>query len=285
MAAAEQVTAACAHHAEGPVWDPATALLHWVDMLAGDVLTMDPGDGRIRRVHVGDVAAAVRPRSHGGLVVAVERGFGTLDPHEQAYTPLVELWTDPGVRMNEGGCDPQGRFYCGSMAYDESPGRGTLYCLDTDRTARRVLGDVTISNGIVWSLDGAQVYYVDTPTHRIDVFDHDPATGELSDRRPLVHVDPEHGAPDGLTQDADGGLWVALWGGGAVHRYTLDGRLDAVVEVGPRQVTACTFAGPGLTDLYITTSRDKLSAPEPAAGALFRYRPGVRGTPVRPYGG
>jgi sugar lactone lactonase YvrE len=187
--------------------------------------------------------------------------------------------------MNEGGCDPQGRFYCGSMAYDETSGAGSLYCLETDGAARRVVDGVTISNGIVWSLDGTQVYYVDTPTQRVDVFDHDPVTGELSGRRPVVHIDPAVGAPDGLTQDAEGGLWVALWGGGAVHRYTLDGRLDAVVEVGPLQVTACAFGGADLDELYITTSRDKLSAPEPAAGAVFGHRPGVRGVPVRTYGG
>jgi len=285
MATAEQVTDACAYHAEGPMWNPSTGLLHWVDMLAGDVLTMDPANGQITRVHVGEVAAAVRPRSRGGLVVAVERGFGFLDPGTERFTPVVELWTDPGVRMNEGGCDPQGRFYCGSMAYDKTPGAGALYCLDTDGSARRVLDGVTISNGIVWSLDGTQVYYIDTPTQSIDVFEHDPATGELSDRRPVVHIDPEVGAPDGLTQDAEGGLWVALWGGGAVRRYTLDGRLDEVVDVGPRQVTACTFGGPDLDELYITTSRENLSDPEPAAGSLFGHRPGVRGVPVRPYGG
>jgi sugar lactone lactonase YvrE len=282
----EQVTESCAYHGEGPVWDFDAGVLHWVDMLAGDVLTLDTGSGAVARMAVGEVAAALRPRAQGGLVIANERGFCLLDRGETRPRQVAEAWTDPAVRMNEGGCDPQGRFYCGSMAYDASPGRGALYRFDTDGSVSQVLDAVTISNGIAWTHDGTHVYYIDSPTQRVDVFDFEPDEGRFRDRRPVVEVDADDGLPDGMTLDAEGGLWVAIYNGGAVHRYTPEGRLDAVVEPGPRRVTACTFGGDDLGDLYITTSREGLSPDEqPTAGALFRCRPGVQGVPALTYAG
>jgi len=282
---AEQVTEPVAHHGEGPVWDPRTETLYWVDMLAGDVLALH-GPADVRRVHVGDIAAAVRPRRDGGFVIAVERGFAVVDESWVPVRPMVEAITEPGVRMNEGSCDPQGRFYCGSMAYDAAPGRGALYRLDPGGSLAMVLPSVSISNGLAWSARGDRVYYVDTPTQRVDVFDFDPETGRLTGRRPFVEIPPEQGAPDGITLDAEGGLWVALWDGGAVHRYGPDGHIDAVVELPARRVTACCFGGPGLDDLYITTSREGVAAGEqPSAGALFRCRPGVRGLPTLTFAG
>ncbi|GIG93391.1 SMP-30/gluconolactonase/LRE family protein [Plantactinospora endophytica] len=283
MVDATQVTDPCCRHGEGPVWDPGTDRLLWVDMLAGDVLTTAPGTEQVARHHVDTVAAVVRPRAAGGYLVAVERGFVLTDDQFRTVRRLPDLWTDPDLRMNEGGCDPAGRFYCGSMAYDSRPGAGALYRLDADLVARRVLADVTISNGLAWSADGSLAYYVDTPTQRVDVFDYDPENAVLTDRRPFVRIDPSDGAPDGLTLDAEGGVWVALWGGAEVRRYAPDGALDVRIPLPARQVTACTFGGPGLRDLYITTSRLGLADPEPAAGALFRASPGVAGLPVVPF--
>jgi sugar lactone lactonase YvrE len=286
MTTAEQVTEALAYHGEGPVWDVHRGAIRWVDMLAGDVLTTDPASGQTSRLHVDTVAAAMRPRAGGGLVVGVERGFCLVDADESGPQQPVEVWTDTTVRMNDGGCDPQGRFYCGSMAYDQAPGRGSLYRLDPNGDVRRVLDDATISNGIAWSHDGASVYYVDTPTQRVDVFDFDADTGELSGRRPVVQVDPEQGAPDGMTLDAEGGIWVALYGGGAVHRYSPEGKLDEVIELEPRKVTACTFGGEGFDELFITTSRENLpDDADPTAGALFRCSPGVTGVPPNEFRG
>jgi len=173
--------------------------------------------------------------------------------------------------MNDGGCDPLGRFYCGSMATDESTGAGKLYRLDADLTVTVVLDGVTISNGLAWSRDGGTAYYVDSATQRIDQF-----TGDLADRRPFVTVPKEAGTPDGLCLDAEGGVWVALWDGGAVHRYGPDGSLDAVIPMPVTRPTACAFGGPDLADLYITTSRPSADDPKPS-GALFRARPGVTG--------
>jgi sugar lactone lactonase YvrE len=186
--------------------------------------------------------------------------------------------------MNEGGCDPDGRFWCGSMAYDQRPGAAALYRLDPDGQVHRVLEGVTISNGLDWSPDGSLAYYDDTATHRVDVFDYDRETG-LTARRPFVRL-PDDGNPDGLTVDAEGGVWVALFGSGVVHRYTSAGVLDVVVEVPAAQVTACTLGGPRLDQLFVTTSREGLGPDDdPLAGALFRADVGVPGQPVREFTG
>ena len=147
-----------------------------------------------------------------------------------------------------------------------------------------MLDGVTISNGLEWSPDGSRAYYDDTATHRVDVFDYDRDTG-LTGRRPFV-VLPDDGNPDGLTVDAEGGVWVALFGSGAVQRYTPDGVLDQVVELPTPQVTACTFGGPELDQLFITTSREGMApGDDPLAGCLFRADVGVAGLPVREFAG
>jgi sugar lactone lactonase YvrE len=281
---AEQFTDVCTYHGEGPIWDSVSGQLRWVDMLNGDILTQAP-DGSISRQHVDKIAAALRPRAGGGLVVAIEHGFVLLDADGQAG-PAAIAFTDPTIRMNDGGVDRQGRFFCGSMPYDQDGPRGVFYRFDPDLTITEVFGNVTISNGVAWTTAGDTMYYIDTPTHRVDVFDYDPATGTPSNRRPLVHIDPDQGAPDGLCLDAEGGVWVALHRGHAVHRYTAGGQLDQVVELVPSQVTACTFGGPDLADLYITTSRENLpDGAEPQAGALFHVSPGVRGLPLGTFAG
>jgi sugar lactone lactonase YvrE len=278
---AEQLTDPVAYHAEGPVWSPAWGGLRWVDMLAGDVLAL-ASDGSVERRHVGSVCAAIRPRRQGGSVLGLERGFA-LEETDGTLTVLDELWTDENVRMNEGACDPDGRFYCGSMAYDKRPGAGALYRLDPDRSVHIVLADLTISNGLDWSPDGTLAYYNDTDTFRVDVFDYDRDAG-LTGRR--AFADTGTARPDGLTVDAKGGVWVALSNGGAVSRYAPDGVLDAVVELPVTKVTACTFGGPKLDELFITTSREGLEpGDEPVAGSLFRAAVGVEGLPVREFAG
>jgi sugar lactone lactonase YvrE len=268
-----------AFHGEGPVWIDGLRL---VDMLAGDIVALDR-DGTVReRLRVGAVAAAFRPRRDGGLVVAVERAFALVDAGGNVE-PLPEVWSDPGVRMNDGATDPDGRFYCGSMAYDMTPGAGALYRLDAGGDVTVVLPSVTCSNGLAWSPDGATAYYVDSLTYRIDAFDYD---GELTNRRPFATVDEAQGMPDGLTIDREGGVWVAFWGGSAVRRYGPSGVVDEVLELPVTQVTACTFGGSALDELYITTSRQEVPEGEqPEAGSVYRARPGVSGLPVPPFAG
>jgi sugar lactone lactonase YvrE len=276
----EQVTGVVAYHGEGPVWSPRWGGLRWVDMLAGDVLALG-SDGSIERRHVAQVAAALRPWRGVGAVIGIERGFALEDP-DGTIRPLDEVWGDPSVRMNEGGCDPDGRFYCGSMAYDQREGAASLYRLDPDGTVHLALEGLTVSNGLDWSPDGTLAYHNDTATHTIAVYSYDRDAG-LTGRRTLAALEYR---PDGLTVDAQGGVWTALSDGGAVRRYTPEGELDAVIDVPARKVTACTFGGESLEDLFITTSREGLQpGDDPLAGALFRAAPGVRGLPVREFAG
>ena len=278
---AEQATAAVAEHGEGPVWDASRGVLASVDMLRGDLLTVDLlRDGaelaEVRRRHVGDVLAALRPRARGGWVVALERGFGLLDepgsPGEGVVRSLGELWSDPGIRMNDGGCDPAGAFWCGSMAYDDStPGRGSLYRLAPDGSVATMLTGVTVSNGLCWAPDGSRAYYVDSGTGGIDVLTVDLAAPAVTSRERFV--------------DVEGGVWVALWGGSAVHRYTPDGALDTVVRVPTTHPTACAFAGPELDELWITTSATGAGGRDDRAGALYRCVPGVHGLEPLPFRG
>lgn len=280
MSRAEQLTEPVAEHGEGPVWWP-DGHLRFVDLLAGDLIDLH-GDGEVVRTHVATVAAVVRPRVDGGAIVAAERGLVLLSPDGE-MTPLPEVWSDPSIRMNEGGCDPQGRFYCGSMAYDAAPGRGRFYRFAADGTAEVVFDRVTISNGFAFGPDGNTAYYVDTPTQRVDLLDYDPDRG-VSERRPFAQIELGDGSPDGITVDREGGVWVACWGAGAVRRFARDGSLDVVVQVpGVAQVSACTLGGPNLDHLFITTSRLGIDPAEAgAAGAVFVVRDVVPGLPVQP---
>lgn len=279
---AEQCTDPVAYHGEGPVWSPAWGGLRWVDMLAGDILSLT-ASGSVTRRHVGAIAAALRPRQGGGAVIGVERGF-CLEEADGTLTRLGDVWTDAGVRMNEGACDPDGRFYCGSMAYDQRPGAAALYRLDPDRSVHQVVHGVSISNGLDWSPDGSLAYYNDTATHSVAVFDYDRDAG-LTGRRTFLRL-PDDEQPDGLTVDAEGGVWVAVNGAGEVRRYSPEGRPDGLVQVAARQVTACTFGGPDLNQLYITTSRENLQpGDDPLAGSLFRADLEVAGQAVRGFAG
>jgi len=277
MPRATQITDPLLAHGEGPVWWP-DGHLRCVDLLAGDVI--DVLGGEIQRTHVSAVAAVVRPRRTGGSVTAVERGI-LLQGADGSVEGRLELWADPSVRMNDGGCDPHGRFYCGSMAVDESPGRGRLYRFDDADSATVVVDNVTISNGFAFTPNGQMAYYVDSATRRVDVFDFS-ADGELVNRRAHIVLNREDGEPDGLVVDGEGGIWVAVWGAGEVRHYSPSGHLDEVVTVpGVPQVSACTLGGPGMDTLYITTSRLRIPETEAGeAGALFEFAGVPAGTPV-----
>jgi sugar lactone lactonase YvrE len=250
-------------------------------MLAGDILTLD-ATGNVHRQHVASVVAAIRPRRGGGAVIGVERGFALESPTRDV-TFLNELWTSSDIRMNEGSCDPDGRFYCGSMAYDKRAGAASLYRLDPDGRVQVVLDSVTISNGLDWSPDGGRVYYNDTATSRVDVFDYDASTG-LTDRRTFVDLSAEKLRPDGLTVDVEGAVWVAMANGGVVRRYLENGKCDGAVEVPTKKTTACAIGGEQLDRLFITTSRDGQEH-DPLAGALFAIDIGPLGLPAREFGG
>ena len=265
---------------EGPCWDPAEGALYWTDIPAHRVHRL-AADGTHTSWDAGQPVGAIVLRAGGGLVLAAKDGFWTLDPATGELALLAHAEPDvPENRMNDGACDKAGRFFAGTMAEDESPGAGTLYRLGTDHQVTRVLGGVSISNGIGWSLDESRMYYVDSPTLGIDVFDYDAGSGTIGNRRVFAAVGG--GAiPDGLAVDADGCVWVALWGGAAVSRYGPDGRLRQTLEIPADNVTCCAFGGPDLGTLYITTA----AGPGRCAGALFACRPGPAGLPANPFRG
>src|SRR4051794_29232531 len=212
---AEQLGDPHAYHGECAVWFDGA--LHYVDMLAGDVLQMATDGSLAGRTKVGGIAATLRPRTTGGFAVAVDRGLALIDA-DGSQTTLPEVWSDVGVRMNEGNTDPFGGFYLGSMAYSKVDGGGRLYRFDPSGEVTVILEAVTISNGFDWSADYSQAYYIDTPTHRIDVFDV-AGPGTLEGRRTLIDLSDYEGGPDGMTVDAEGGIWVAFYGGGSVRRF------------------------------------------------------------------
>ena len=276
---------------EGATWDVAARRLISVDIMRGRVRLFDPETNTARTIDVGQPVGAAVPRRNGaGLMLALRDGFATLDLRTTALTFVAHVDLDrPDLRMNDGTCDAAGRFWAGTMALDERPGAGALYRLDPDGSVHTMVTGVGISNGIDWSLDGTVMYYVDSLTQRLDRFDFDPGTGSIANRRTLAAIDAADGCPDGLTVDAEGGIWLALWGGASLRRYLPDGTLDHVLPVPATYPTTCAFGGTDLGDLYITTATIKMSADErrqqPGAGSIFRHRPGVRGRPAHGFGG
>jgi sugar lactone lactonase YvrE len=273
---------------EGPVWDARVGRIAWVDIDGKMLHTTEPGSGLTQSFSMPERIGIAVPRTSGGFVAALEDGFWAIDA-EGDIEQLVAVDTrSRRLRFNDGACDPTGRFWAGTMAYDNAPGAGSLYRLDTDLHLTRVLDNITISNGIGWSPDGATMYYVDTPTARIDAFDFDAVSGVPSNRRSFAEVEGE-GRPDGLCVDTEGGVWVALWPGWSVRRYLSDGSLDAVIPVPVAKVSSCVFGGHGLDQLYITTAQVDLTDEEhdaqPLAGSLFTANPGVRGVPRASFGG
>jgi sugar lactone lactonase YvrE len=271
---------------EGPVWDPVAGVLWFVDITPGMLYRHDPVAGTTDRFEVGRHLSAVIPRRRGGLVATTRDGVGFLDPPGdlEIVAPIEgEVETN---RLNDAKCDPAGRLFVGSMAFDLSPGAAALYRVDPDLTWEPVVDGVTLSNGLGWSPSGDRMYYIDSPAHRVDVFEYDPATGAMSGRRPLLTFDEADGIPDGMCVDVEGCLWVAFWGGGAVRRYRPDGAPAGGVRLPVSQPSSCCFGGPDLGDLYITTAAAGLDpGEEPHAGAVFRLRPGVRGLPAVPFAG
>ena len=282
---ADLVLDARAQLGEGPIWDARTGELLWVDIMAGIVHRFDPATGADRALDAGQSVGAVVPRASGGYVLALRDGFAAADGADvRLVAPVDEGRRD--LRMNDGACDSAGRFWAGTMHLDEVAGAGALYRLDADGVVETVLRGVTISNGIGWSPDDTRMYYIDTPTHGLDAFDFDADAGTISNRRRIATVAEGNGFPDGLVVDAEGCIWVALWEGWAVRRYSPGGELLAVVDVPAARVRKPAFGGPALDRLYVTTAAPDAADPaQPHAGGVFAADPGVRGLPPGTYAG
>jgi len=277
---AELVLDAQAVLGEGSIWDAQNARLYWVDIMKREVHVHDPASGSDRVITLDQQVGTVVRRRAGGLMLAVERGFAHLDLDTEMLTPICDPKEHaPELRFNDGKCDPAGRFWAGTMGPE---GTANLYCLFPDLTVKKMLGGVTTSNGICWSLDAKTMYYIDTPTGTVAAFDYDVETGEIGNRRVAVSVPEDMGHPDGMSIDAEGKLWVAHWNGWSVNRWDPEtGEHLAKIDVPTAHVSSCAFGGPNLDDLYITTAAVGLDCEavrgQPHAGGLFRAKPGVRG--------
>ena len=279
--AAEVAFPAQCELAEGPVWDAARGLLRWVDILPGHVHALDPVTGAHTWFDVGDPVGTFGLTRGGGLVLALVDGFALAGPDGQDLRRLGEFTVDRAVvRFNDGKPDPWGNFWAGTMAWQEGSGLPcSLYRLSPDGTVTELFGGVGLSNGLDWSDDRRTFYYADSLSGGVDLFGTDPDTGALSDRRSFISV--SGGIPDGLTLDAEGCLWLAVWGTGELRRYTPDGTLDTVVRLPVSQVTSAAFGGADLSTLYITTARESFTPADrraqPQAGDIFACTPGVTG--------
>jgi len=228
----------------------------------------------------------------GRLLLAIEDALWVLDPARSGapWRWLMLPDADPEARFNDGKCDPQGRFWVGTMRYDTANGGGRLYRLDTDGSIEPMLDKVTISNGLAWSADGRTMFYVDTPTRRIDAFDFSP-DGALHNRRVAVDLADEEGSPDGMTIDDQDHLWVAMWGGSAILRCrpasaTQAGQVVERIAMPVRQPTSCTFGGTQFADLFVTSAADGLAPDMPGPqGALLRLRVDAKGRAARRFAG
>lgn len=275
---------------EGARWDARRDELLRVDILAGRVFRDRVGDDggliSVRTYAVPGTVGAVAPvEGDDGWLLAARRGFSHLAP-DGALRELAEV-SPAGTRMNDAACDPQGRFWAGTLADDQRPGGGALYRLDPTGHVELVLDDLTISNGLGWSPDGATMYLADSGPRVVHAFAFDGERGAISGGRVLVEVAADAGAPDGLTVDAAGDLWVAIFGGGRVHRYSPEGELRDVLTFPAEQTTSCAFAGPGLQRLYVTTATehwsDEQRRAEPSAGLMYWRETDATGRPAAPF--
>lgn len=287
---------------EGPIWDPREHVLWWIDINEHLLHRYAPHDGqshggpdgveRNETYDIGQRIGTVVPRVSGGLMLAVEHGFASYDPATQDLKILADPEAHlPGNRFNDGKCDPAGRFWAGTLqSVEEDMTAGTLYCMYPDGHVEPRVPRVGISNGIVWTSDKKTMYFIDSPTRRVDAFDYDDATGDITNRRTAIELPEGIGYPDGMTIDAEDKLWVALWAGWGVARFDpASGKLLEKIDVPASQVTACALGGPDLTDMFITTARRDLTGSDlehqPHAGGLFHAKVALPGVPSAAFAG
>ena len=275
---------------EGPAWEASRGWLAWVDIHAGELHLFDPQTSTDALIRLGEPVGCVAPCQNGDMLVALRSGFATLHLPTQKLTRLVNPEPQlPGNRFNDGKCSPAGHFLAGTMDDGEKESSGSLYSYAPDGTLKTMLTGIRISNGLTWSPDYQTFYHIDTPTRQVTAYDYDLATGDITNPHPVVRVAEELGWPDGMTADMEGMLWVAMWGGAKLTRWDpASGQLLETVPIPALNVTACTFGGPDLRDLYITSARMGMSAAQleeyPLSGGLFRIRTRFQGLPTFTFG-
>lgn len=274
---------------ESVIWHPAEQALYWVDVRAPALYRLEH-DASVTTIPLPGLAGGVVPRRSGGIAIALQDGFYTLDTKSGAVSLIVDPEPDkPENRINDGRCDRAGRFWAGTMHVTIREPRGSLYRLDADRTVDLVRSGITVPNSICFAPDDRTMYLADTYRNTIFAFDLSLADGTLSNERLFADTSSDTGHPDGSCVDADGCVWNAQVRGGKVVRYTPGGKVDRVVALPVSQPTCCCFGGPRLDTLYVTSSRQRMAPEllerEPLAGGVFAVNPGVTGLPEAAYAG
>jgi sugar lactone lactonase YvrE len=275
---------------ECPVWDDASARIYWIDCTAPALLSCDLAGGGYGKIALREKIGSFALRADGNAVAALESGFARLDLASGETEAIADPEADlSDNRFNDGKCDPAGGFWAGTMHASLAKPSGALYRLDPGGVASRMLDGFTVPNGIAWSPDGKTMYFADSPTGAIRACDFDVDGARMGTPRIFAGPGSAPGFPDGATVDAEGYLWSARWRGGCLARFAPDGRLDRTVALPVSRVTSCTFAGPRLDTLMITSATAGLTEAqrkdEPLAGGLFAFAPGVKGLPEPRYAG
>lgn len=268
---------------EGPVWSGNK--LWWVDIHEKRFHCWTPGDSEFVTWSMPERIGFAVPTKAGDWLVGLESGIYRWSQDSQEPRGMHLFGDHPGtIRFNDGKCAPDGRLWAGTMHLKAMPGRGSLYRVDSNG-CERMLSNLSISNGLAWDTSKGCMYFIDTPSQAVSAFAYDSVQGTLSNERTAAEVPTEMGAPDGMTIDTEGMLWVALWGGfGVVRINPSSGKILESIGVPAPNVTSCTFGGEDLDTLFITTARIGMSkdqiADHPNAGAVFSVQPGVGGLPV-----
>ncbi|MGE3272709.1 MAG: SMP-30/gluconolactonase/LRE family protein [Chloroflexota bacterium] len=269
---------------EGPLWHEDEQRIYWTDILTGRLFRYTPASGQHEQIYAGEQIGGFTIQEDGALLLFMEHGKIATWRDGMLTTLIEEIPAVRGSRFNDVIADPRGRVLCGTMSrhLDGEPAEqdGQLYRLDTDLTYTVLLDGIGISNGMGFTVDQRRLYYTDTFSRDISLFDFNAEAGTISHRRPFVYVTdaPGEGAPDGMTMDAEGCVWSARWGGSCLVRYAPDGTELQRITFPAQKVSSAIFGGPDLADLYVTTAGgDQKSVDGPGAGALFRVCPGVRG--------
>lgn len=290
MPTAELVIECRNHHGEGVLWSVEHSLLMWTDIHGKAFWTFDPSTGESRSHVLPERLACFAPRqglAWNKILAAFADGLALFDILTRERQDIARFEAEKArTRLNDGRTDPAGRFIVGGMDEgDPMSPISSVLVVDHDLSVRTLFEGVACANSTCFSPGGTRMYFADSPTGAIEVFDYDAMAATVSGRRTLVQT---AGVPDGSCVDAEGYVWNAVWEGYRVERYSPDGRLDRVVEVPVAKPTCCDFGGPDLETLYITTSRfgtdDATLEREPLSGSLFAYRAGVRGVPGKPFG-
>jgi sugar lactone lactonase YvrE len=273
---------------EGPLWHPRQRMLFWFDILDARLHWCDASGAAAGSRALDVMASAAGWIDDDTLVLAAADGFYRYGIADQAASLLAPLEVDrPGNRSNDGRCDPWGRFWIGTMDREAAPGRGALHMLGADLRPRRLREGLTIPNSIAFAPDRRRAYLSDSAEQTIFALELDPETGAILDERIFATTKGEQAVPDGSVVDSEGCLWNAQWDGWRVVRYRPDGKIDRIVELPVQRPTCPAFGGPDLRTLFVTSSREGLTASDLekqlAAGGVFAFQTDISGLPETPF--